>query len=79
MYVLLFSISEMLSAVCDIIALLDYTKSLNHETLNEIERQMIKIIRCALDSYEHGLEERRDEDGQDNETTTKKVIPEAES
>ena len=57
MYVLLASIVEMLKATCDIIIVLNDMNPPNSQDLAAIEKHLLNMIRCALDSYEQALEQ----------------------
>jgi len=56
MYVLLSSIVEMLNAAGDIIVLLADMGPIDSRELAAIEKHLLTMIRCALDSYEQTLD-----------------------
>ena len=62
MYVLLSSILETLNAARDIAMLLADMKPMDRKELAMIEKHLINMIRCALDSYGQALEQSLKED-----------------
>ena len=57
MYVLLASVIEMLKAANGIIMVLNDTKPPNRQDLAAIEKHLLNMIYCALDTYEQSLEQ----------------------